>query len=39
VAFDGGEYSEPLLGHPAAVGTQGCSPSVLAVKVFRHETH
>ena len=36
VVFDGGEHSEPLLGHPAAVGTQGGSPCFVAVKVFRH---
>jgi hypothetical protein len=36
VAFDGGEYREPLLGHPAAVGAKGCSPRVVAIKVLCH---
>ena len=36
VVFDGGQHCQPLLGHPAAVGTQGRGPCFVAVRVVRH---
>jgi hypothetical protein len=37
VMFDGVQHGQPLYGHPAAEGTQGRSPRLLAAKVFRHD--
>jgi hypothetical protein len=38
VAFDGGKDRQPLLCHPAAMGAQGGSPCLVAVKVLCHDT-
>jgi phosphohistidine swiveling domain-containing protein len=36
VMFDGGQHGQALLGHPAAVGTQGGCPCVVGARGIRH---
>jgi hypothetical protein len=38
VVLDGGEYRQPLFGHPAAVGTQGGCPGFLLRRMNCHES-